>query len=364
MLTAEGSGIESHLHRVQEHLGDDTGVLGVVTHGYEADSLDQQDLRSMSVAGHIGLDFLFGLLHKILGIQDDVLALAINDDVRGEGQEDGLRILQEAVHEGVPGDLQGLESAAAPGQNLTDGRKDLGHFDGHFFTHAVRNRFHAGFQPVHDAAVDPVDFLRRVGAHEDTVVLQEDDLRFTAPGGLPGLNAVIHLLEEGIARIRIFDVKRVREKLGAGLRRLHGAHQAIHQRRVQMHHIGEAHTIMQGGFHGRTTSLGQAGGGQVFLDLSLPRCDVGAVRLLAHRIQLATVQDGETVLIDGGEGMSTGLHPQFLRILVGCVPATGDDVAGVGTIFPGNGNEILNHGHRSITSSMISSPASTLSRPT
>ena len=348
MFPAEGSGIERHLHRVQEHLGDNAGVLGVVAHGHEADSFDQQHLRGMSPAGDVSLDLLLGLPDRILGFQDDILALAIDDDVRGKGMEDGRRILQETVHEGVPGDLQGLETATAAGQDLADGRQDLGHFGGHLLAHPVRSGLYTGFQAVHDAGIDPVDLLGRVGTHENAMVLQEDDLRLAAAGGLPGLDAVIDLLEKGIAGVRVLDIEGVREEFGAGFRRLHGTHQAIHQRRVQVHHIREAHAVVQGGLHGGTAAFGQAGGGQVFLDLGLALGDVSAVRLLPHRIQLAAVQDGKTVLADGGEGMAAGLHPEMVFILVGGISTASDDVASVASVLPGDGDEILNRSHRSM----------------
>ena len=364
VFAAEETGVVSDLHRIEEDLGDDVGVLGVVAHGHEADTLDQQYLRGVSPTRDIGLDLLLGLLHEVVGIKDDVFALAIDDDVRGERQADGLRIGQEAVHERVPHDLQRLDAAAAAGQDLADGRDDVRHFVGNLLPESFRNRLHVRFQAGHNIGIDPVDFFGRIGGDEHAVVLQEDDLRLAAGRRLAGQDAVVHLLEKGVARVRVFDVEGLREEFGAGFRRFHGAHQAVHQRRVQVHHVGEAHAVVQGRFHRRAAALRQARGGQVFLDLGLARGDVGAVRLLPHRIQLATVQDGEPVLADGGEGVAAGLHPQLLRILVGGIPPAGDDIAGVAPVLPGNGDEILDRGHRSMQSSMISSPASALSRPT
>ena len=86
MGAAETACVERNLHRIQEDLGDDAGILRAIAHGDQADPLDQQDLGGMTPPGDVGLDLLFGLLHKVVGIQDDILAFAIDDDVRSKRQ--------------------------------------------------------------------------------------------------------------------------------------------------------------------------------------------------------------------------------------------------------------------------------------
>ena len=373
MGAAETARVERNLHRIQEDLGDDAGILGAVTHGNQADPLDQQDLGSMAPPSDVGLDLLFGLLHEVVGIQDDILAFAIDDDVRGERQEHRLRILQITVHQRVPGDLQGLEATSTAGKDLPDGRDDFRDRGGDLFTHAVRKRFHALRQPRHHVGIDPVDLLRRVGRDEDAVVLQEDDLGLLAPDGLEGLDPFVHLLEEGITGVGIFDVEGVREETGAGLGRSGGAHQPVHQRRMQVHDIGKAHAVVQGRFHGRTAVLRDAGHRQVVLHLGFPLGDIGTVLLLPHRVEFRPVQDGKSILADGGQGVAAGLHPQPVGGLVGGIPAPGDDKAGVGAVLAGDVNQFLNtrfHFYSSdsfaslgMTAQIKSSPAAMLSFP-
>ena len=81
------------------------------------------------------------------------------------------------------------------------------------------------------------------------MVLKEDHLRLLSVRGLVGVDTVVDLLEKGVARIGIFNVKRLREDLpadGLGVRR---AHQAVDQGRVEVNHKGESHAVVQGCLH-------------------------------------------------------------------------------------------------------------------
>ena len=173
------------------------------------------------------------------------------------------------------------------------------------------------------------------------MVLQEDDLRLAALRGLPGLQTVVHLLEKGVAGIRIFNVQGLREQFVADVGGVHGAHEAVHQGGMQMHHIGKVHAVVEARFHRRPAVFGEAGIGQVFLHLRFARGGVGAVGLLPHRRQLAAVQHGEAVLINGGQSMAAGLHPQMLCILEGGISATRNHIAGIGPVLAGNGNQLV-----------------------
>ena len=79
----------------------------------------------MAPAGDIVLDFLLRLLD--IGRKDQVFALAIDDDVRREGRLYFFGILQRPVGKGIGGDLQRLETAAAAGKHLPDGRNHFRH---------------------------------------------------------------------------------------------------------------------------------------------------------------------------------------------------------------------------------------------
>ena len=116
MLSAEALGEERDLHRIGEHIGDDLGVLGVVSHGDEADSLDEQYLRCITLLADESLDLLLRLLQDLFVrfcINEYVGALAVHDDVRRKRLRDHLEVpVDEIIHKGVLGDFQGLEASA------------------------------------------------------------------------------------------------------------------------------------------------------------------------------------------------------------------------------------------------------------
>ena len=202
MFSAEGAGVESHLHGIQEDFCDDAGVLGVVSYGHQADAFDEQHLGGVAPAGDIGFDFFFGLGRLVLAVHNDVFALAIDDAVGREGCEDAFRVGQEFIHQGVFGNLKGLEAASAAGQDLPDGGKDLAYAVAHG-CFPFREGGHQGFQLCHYVLINSIDFCYRIGGYEDAVVLQEDDLRLAAALCFPLSDGIIHLLEEGVTRIGI-----------------------------------------------------------------------------------------------------------------------------------------------------------------
>ena len=202
VLSTEGAGVEGHFHGIQEDFRDDAGVLGVVTHGYQADAFDEQHLGGVAPAGDIGFDFFFGLGRLVVGVNDDVFALAIDDAVGREGCEDAFRVGQEFIHQGVFGNLQGLEAASAAGQDLPDGGKHFAHAVAHG-CFPFREGGHQGFQLCHYVLINGIDLRHRIGGYEDAVVLQEDDLRLASALRFPLADGIIHLLEEGVTRIGI-----------------------------------------------------------------------------------------------------------------------------------------------------------------
>ena len=124
------------------------------------------------------------------------------------------------------------------------------------------------------------------------------------------------------------------------------------------------HAVVQGSFDRRAAVLGQARGGEVVLDLLLALGGIVAVFLGSHRVQQGAVQHGEAVLGNGGEGVAAGLYPEAVRRLEGRVAAAGDDETCVSAVFAGNGDKFLYFFHfASTVLVMISSPASTVSRP-
>ena len=292
----------------------------------------------MAAAGNILFDGGFGLCH--IGIQHQILALAIDDDIRRKGRCNGARSLQDAIYQGIFGYLQGLEATSAAGEDLPDGGNEFRHAAVHL-GRAFRQGLYAAFQIAHDTAVDAVYLLRGIGPHENTVVLQENHLRLPALFGLPGLQAVIYLLEKGITGVCIFNVQGVREQLVADIGGVHGTHETVHQRGMQVHHIGKFHAVVQAGFHRRPTVLSKAGRCQVFLHLSLALRGIGAIGLLPHGSQFSAVQHGKAVLVNGGQGVAAGLYPKMLRILEGRISAARNHIAGIGPVLTGNGNQVL-----------------------
>ncbi len=87
VLSAKTLGIERDLHRIGEHIGDDLGVLGVVSHGHKTDTLDQQNLRRVASLAGKSLNSLFRLLQNLLvrhSVNEYVCTLAVHNDVRSE----------------------------------------------------------------------------------------------------------------------------------------------------------------------------------------------------------------------------------------------------------------------------------------
>ena len=129
MLSAEALGVERYLHRIGEHIGDDLGVLGVVSHGDEADSLDEQYLRCITLLADESLYLLLRLLQDLFVrfcVNEYVGALAVHDDVRGERLGDHLEVsFNEIIHKGVLRDFQGLEAPSGAREHLPDRRNDI-----------------------------------------------------------------------------------------------------------------------------------------------------------------------------------------------------------------------------------------------
>ena len=61
MFSAEGAGVESHFHGIQEDFCDDAGVLGVVSYGHQADAFDEQHLGGVALARDEVFDLRLGL---------------------------------------------------------------------------------------------------------------------------------------------------------------------------------------------------------------------------------------------------------------------------------------------------------------
>ena len=186
------------------------------------------------------------------------------------------------------------------------------------------------------------------------MVLKEYHLWLLAFLSLVGLDPVINLLEKRVARICIFNVKRIREYLLAGRFGVHRAHQAVDKGRVEVNHKCEIHAIMQGCLYGRPSVLCYTGYCEVVLDLFLTDCRVRIVSLLAHLVQKGSVKDSETVLRYSSEGVAAGLHPKSVLILVGSVAASCDHEPGVLSELPGNRDKVFNlfHIHVSIMCSV------------
>ena len=84
MFPAERAGSGRNLHCIEEHLGNDPGVLGIIAHGHQAYAFDEYDLGGVPVCGDIFFDCLLRFLD--IGIfQPDVVAFAVYYDVRCEG---------------------------------------------------------------------------------------------------------------------------------------------------------------------------------------------------------------------------------------------------------------------------------------
>ena len=128
MASAEVAGVESDFHRVLEHFGDGLGVLGAVTHGDEAYTLDEQHLRSIAVLLHIGFDLPFGVLYEVFAsFEPDVLRLAVDDSVGSERCEHLLRVvLENRADYGIVAYLERLESAASAAQDGAYGGDGFG----------------------------------------------------------------------------------------------------------------------------------------------------------------------------------------------------------------------------------------------
>ncbi len=177
------------------------------------------------------------------------------------------------------------------------------------------------------------------------MVLEEYHLRLLAVGCLVGLYPVIDFLEKRVARVSIFNVKGFREEFLAGSLGVHRAHQAVHKGRVEVHHEGEAHAVVQGCLHGRPPVLCQAGDCEIVLDLFLADHRVITVGLFAHPVQKGSVKDGESVLSYGCEGVAAGLHPKFVLVFVGGVATSGYHESGVLSELPGNRDKVFNLFH-------------------
>ena len=337
MLSSETLRIESDLHRIGEHVGDDLRVLEVVSNGHETDTLDEQHLRRVALLGGESLDLLLRLLQNLfirLCVNEYVGALAVHDDVRCERCGDLLAgSVKEVVHKGVLRDFKCLKSSAGAGEHLPDGRDDIRYGRGDLAP-ALWQSGHLGLKFPEDFRIYSLDLGGRVSAHEYSVVLKEDHLRLLSVRGLVGVDTVVDLLEKGIARIGIFNVKRLREDLPAGGLGVRRAHQAVDQGRVEVHHERESHAVVQGCLHRRPSVLCDAGHGEVVLDLLLADRRVLIVGLLSHLVQKGSVEDGESVLCYSGKGVAAGLHPKSVLILVGGVAASCDHKAGVLPEFP------------------------------
>ena len=111
------------------------------------------------------------------------------------------------------------------------------------------------FQRGHDPAVESVDLLRLVRPDEDAVVLQEEHVRALAFFRLVAGHFVTDLFGERVARVGVVDPERIGEEFRTGFPAFHGAGHAVHQRGMEVHHIGKREQFMQRGFH-RGTAAG------------------------------------------------------------------------------------------------------------
>ena len=361
MRPAEGSGVPGDLDGVQEDIRDDLGVLGAVTGGQQADARDEEYLGRVAAAGDVSLDGLFGGI-RIRTVEQEVFALAIDDAVRGEGRLDSFPTLHRPLGQGVGSDLDGLEAASGTTQHGAHGGHEVHRLfvDRHI---SFRDRLHACFELGHDAVVDAADLIGRVGAHEDAVVLEEDDLRLGAVVLPPGLDAVVHLLEQGVAGIGVFDVEGLGEEVRAlGLGELR-AHHPVHERGMEMDDVAPLHAVVQGGLDRRTAALGEARDRQVVLDLLLAHGGVAVITPAPHRGETLAVEDRESAFVDGREGVAAGLDPKLVGVLVRSVAAAGDHKTRIGAVLAGYFNQCIQFFHASIVFNINSSPAAGESSP-
>ena len=254
MLASETGGIPGDLHGIHEYVRYGLGLLGVGADSHKTDSLDEQHLRSVAALLDVSLDLPFSLLHKILGIlriNEYVLTLAVDNTVRSEGLKDGcscILALDEAVDQRIVGHFQSLEPAASPAEDRPDCGDCLADAVADWSL-AFRDRLHQRFQFGHDSVVDSFDLLNSVSSDEDTVVLEEYDCRVASVLLPVFLDLVVHLLEKGVAGIRVWDVQCIREEMGAQGLSILAAHQSIDKGRMEMDHEGCFHAIVQGSLY-------------------------------------------------------------------------------------------------------------------
>ena len=142
------------------------------------------------------------------------------------------------------------------------------------------------------------------------MVLEEYDLGVASMAFPIFLYLVVHLLEKGVSGVGVRNIKGVREKLRTGLGGVFRAHEAIHEGRMEMDHKSGLQTVVHRGLDRGTPVFCQTSGREVVLDLLLSQSGVITIFLLSHRVQQGSVEHGETILRDGGEGMAACLDPQ------------------------------------------------------
>ena len=110
---------------------------------------------------------------------------------------------------------------------------------------------------------------------------------------------------------------------------------------MQVNDIAEIHAVVQRRLYRGAASAGKVGIGQVFLDPGFTLRCIGRVGFGGHGVQTGAVHDGKALFVNGGQGVTTGLHPKMGGVFIGGVAASGNHKPAVSTIFAGYRNEVV-----------------------
>jgi len=228
---------------------------GVLSGHQNSQRSDENHLGKYALSIPEGFGFPSNLRDDLFGacvvFNKEVFWQAVNHLVGGEGGADGdesLCISDEGSH-GVVVESAG-HTGGIPGEDHSDCRQNLRQQGGDFPGASVRFRREASGDGSHDLFVELVYLADGVGGHENTVVLDEDDVGVNLIFFPVMQNLVADKGEERESGVTIRDVKGFGAKQPSDLVfRVVAAKQSVDQGGVCVDDKGISEEVVEGGLH-------------------------------------------------------------------------------------------------------------------